>query len=118
MFSEEPKEDIYDFSGVSYDLSALRSELTQLSGKRKIKSSGVGVVESSEFEKGHKSDNNSKQWPFSSTGILPRSNDEDNNRPPKLPPKEKGLILSAHLTKVISSHSCVLKEQLLVNSLF
>ena len=35
MHSEKTEEDIYDFSGVSYDLTSLRSELMQFREKGK-----------------------------------------------------------------------------------
>ena len=83
MLSEETEEDIYDFSGVSYDLTALRSELMHLGGKRKTRSS-----DESDYEI---SDKNGKKYdPLLSSGFSSSKNETD-MQPPKLPPKEKGV---------------------------
>ncbi len=83
MLSEETEEDIYDFSGVSYDLTALRSELIQLSGKRKTRSS-----DGNDYEISDKNDKKYDQ--LLSTGFSSCKSDSD-VQPPKLPPKEKGI---------------------------
>ena len=80
--SEETEEDIYDFSGLSYDLTSLRSELMQFREKGKPRfSSGEKDYEISE--------KNYKYVLPSSSAVLSRSYGSDSH-PPKLPPKEKG----------------------------
>ena len=83
MLSEETEEDIYDFSGVSYDLTALRSELMQLGGKRKTRSSD-------ENDYGISDKSGKKYDQVLSTGFS-SSKSETDLQPPKLPPKEKGI---------------------------
>ena len=83
MHSEETEEDIYDFSGVSYDLTSLRSDLMQFreKGKPRFDSSGENDYEISE-----------KKYNYvlpSSSAVLSRSYRSE-SQPPKLPPKEKG----------------------------
>ena len=82
MHSEETEEDIYDFSGVSYDLTSLRSELMQFREKGKPRFNNS----EKNYEIGEK--NYSYVLP-SSSSVLSRSFGSDSN-PPKLPPKEKG----------------------------
>ena len=84
MLSEETEEDIYDFSGVSYDLTSLRSELMQFSDKQKPRSS-----DENDYEIGGKYE---KYVLPSSSSVLSRSNGRQ-SQPPKLPPKEKGFEL-------------------------
>ena len=83
MLSEETEEDIYDFSGVSYDLTALRSELIQLSGKRKTRSSDENDYEIS--------DKNDKKYDQLLSTEFSSCKNESDIQPPKLPPKEKGI---------------------------
>ena len=83
MLAEETEEDIYDFSGVSYDLTALRSELMQLGGKRKTRSSDKNEYEIS--------DKNGKKYDQLLSSGFSSSKSETDIQPPKLPPKEKGI---------------------------
>ena len=84
---EEAEEDIYDFSGVSYDLTSLRSELMQFREKGKPRYSDS--KSNSDKENGISRKNYNYVLP-SSSSILSRSYGDDESRPPKLPPKEKG----------------------------
>ena len=84
MLSEETEEDIYDFSGVSYDLTSLRSDLMRFGEKPKTGFCDKNVYEISETNK--------KCVLPSSSNILSRSNGRE-SKPPKLPPKEKGANL-------------------------
>ena len=88
MHSEGTEEDIYDFSGVSYDLTSLRSELMQFREKGKPRFS------SGEKNYGISEKNYNYVLP-SSSAVLSRSVGSDSH-PPKLPPKEKGGVIIEH----------------------
>ena len=88
MHSEETEEDIYDFSGVSYDLTSLRSELMQFREKGKPRYSDS--KSNSDKENGISRKNYNYVLPSSSSILSRSSYGTDESRPPKLPPKEKG----------------------------
>ena len=85
---EEAEEDIYDFSGVSYDLTSLRSELMQFREKGKPRYSDS--KSNSDKENGISRKNYNYVLPSSSSILSRSSYGTDESRPPKLPPKEKG----------------------------
>ena len=85
---EEAEEDIYDFSGVSYDLTSLRSELMQFREKGKPRYSDS--KSNSDKENGISRKNHNYVLPSSSSILSRSSYGTDESRPPKLPPKEKG----------------------------
>ena len=91
MHSEETEEDIYDFSGVSYDLTSLRSELMQF--REKGKPTTTTRYSSGENFRNDISEKYNNYVLPSSSSILSRSFGSD-SQPPKLPPKEKGAFQS------------------------
>ena len=98
MHSQKTEEDIYDFSGVSYDLTSLRSELMQFREKGKPATSDRFRSEET-FRNDISEKYNNYVLP-SSSSILSRSYGSD-SQPPKLPPKEKGAIQKKSLSKRI-----------------
>ena len=89
MHSQKTEEDIYDFSGVSYDLTSLRSELMQF--REKGKPTTTTRFNNCEDYRNDISEKYNNYVLPSSSSILSRSYGSD-SQPPKLPPKEKGAI--------------------------
>ena len=89
MHSQKTEEDIYDFSGVSYDLTSLRSELMQF--REKGKPATTDRFRSEQTLRNDISEKYNNYVLPSSSSILSRSYGSD-SQPPKLPPKEKGAI--------------------------
>ena len=89
MHSQKTEEDIYDFSGVSYDLTSLRSELMQF--REKGKPATTDRFRSEQTLRNDISEKYNNYVLPSSSSKLSRSYGSD-SQPPKLPPKEKGAI--------------------------
>ena len=100
MHSQKTEEDIYDFSGVSYDLTSLRSELMQF--REKGKPATTDRFRSEQTLRNDISEKYNNYVLPSSSSILSRSYGSD-SQPPKLPPKEKGAnnILSKLVMSII-----------------